>query len=56
MSLTDIMSGAGLATYAEIALVISFAAFAGVVVWVLRRPRREMEERARQVLEDDDEV
>ena len=53
MSLSDIMSAAGLDSYAKIGLLISFAAFAGVVVWVLMRPREEMEARARQVLEDD---
>ena len=46
------MSEAGLTDYAQAGLVISMATFVGIVVWVLRRPREEMEARARGVFED----
>lgn len=54
MSLSDIMSHAGLTRFAEIGLLISFAAFACVVVWALLLPRRQVEAFARQALEDDE--
>ena len=53
MSLSDIMSGSGTVGYAEIALVISFVAFLGVTIWVLLRPREEMEAKARLALDAD---
>jgi cbb3-type cytochrome oxidase subunit 3 len=34
MSLTDLMSGAGLAHYAVVALVLFFAVFVAVSVWL----------------------
>jgi hypothetical protein len=52
MDLTDVMSQAGLARYAEIGLVISIIAFIALVIWALRRPRREMDEIARSILDD----
>lgn len=54
MSLTDIMSEAGLVGYAEVGLVISFVVFVGVLLWTLRRPAEEMRARARAVFEGED--
>ena len=34
MSLTDIMSAAGLSSWTELALVLCFITFAAIVVWV----------------------
>jgi cbb3-type cytochrome oxidase subunit 3 len=53
MSLSDIVSNAGLATYAEIALVIFFLVFVGIVAYVFLR-RRGAWERMRQLPLDDD--
>lgn len=54
MSLTDIVSGMNLTIYPQVALVISLATFLGVVVYVVLRPRREIERQAHLPLEDDD--
>lgn len=54
MSLSDIMSEAGLAGYTQVALVICMITFVAIVIWVLRRPRAEMEDRARDVFEYDE--
>lgn len=40
MKLSDIMSHAGLAGYAEVAMVLFILAFAGIVWWVLRPANR----------------
>lgn len=53
MTLTDVMSHAGLVAYTEVGLVVSFVAFAAVVVWTMLRPREEMEAEARKPLEPD---
>ncbi len=34
MSLTDIMSAAGLSSWTELALILCFIAFAAIVLWV----------------------
>jgi cbb3-type cytochrome oxidase subunit 3 len=34
MSLTDVMSAAGLSSWTELALILCFIAFAAIVVWV----------------------
>jgi len=34
MSLTDIMSGAGLSSWTEVALILCFITFAAIVLWV----------------------
>ncbi len=34
MSLTDVMSAAGLSSWTEVALILSFITFAAIVVWV----------------------
>lgn len=53
MRLTDIMSNAGLAGYAEIALILFVAAFAVVAVLTFLPSRqREMDEASRLPLED----
>ncbi len=54
MSLTDVMSAAGLHGWAEVGLVISLVAFTAIVVRVARSPREEIDRAARQVLEPDD--
>ena len=55
MSLTDIMSSAGLAFYAEVALVLFLVVFLVVVVRLfLPSRRREMDEASRLPLDDDD--
>jgi cbb3-type cytochrome oxidase subunit 3 len=54
MRLSDVMSGSGLAFYAEVALVIFVAAFILILVRVFAPSRRrEMEEASRLPLEDD---
>lgn len=53
MRLSDIMSAAGLSSWAELGLIISFVTFTAVAVWVLIR-RSTVWERARFLpLEDD---
>lgn len=53
MRLSDIMSGAGLSIYAEIALVIFFGAFIAIVIRTfMPSRRREMDEAARLPLDD----
>jgi len=54
MSLTEIMSNAGLSRYAEIALLLFFFAFI-VIVWRIYRPGRRawLERQARLPLDDD---
>jgi cbb3-type cytochrome oxidase subunit 3 len=54
--LRDVMESAGLTIYAEIALVILFAAFAFTVVRTLVRKRGHYDELANLPLADDDEV
>ena len=41
MSLTDLMSHAGLAIFAEIGMVLFFIAFIGIAWWVLRPANRK---------------
>ncbi|HEX7122020.1 MAG TPA: cbb3-type cytochrome c oxidase subunit 3 [Gemmatimonadaceae bacterium] len=54
MSLTEIMSSAGLSRYAEIALVLFVVAFV-LIVWRIYLPsrKRSLEQAARLPLEDD---
>jgi len=49
MRLTDIMSGAGLAGYAVIAMIIFMAAFVAVIVWIFRPSRRHDLEANREI-------
>jgi len=54
MRLSDIMSGAGLAGYAEIALILFMVAFIGIVIRIFRPGRRqEMQAAARMPLDDE---
>lgn len=57
MSLTEIMSGAGLSRYAEIALVLFFLAFL-VILWRIYAPsrKRALERAARIPLHDDNDT
>jgi cbb3-type cytochrome oxidase subunit 3 len=48
-SLTDVVSGAGLSGYAEIALVLFFLAFVGVVISLFVPRRQRMYERLRHL-------
>ncbi len=51
--LHDVMSGAGLSVFAEVALLIFFAAFVVAVIYVLRRPKGHYDAVANLPLEDD---
>jgi cbb3-type cytochrome oxidase subunit 3 len=52
-SLTDVVSGAGLSVYAEIALVIFLVAFIGVVVSLFLPSRQRTYEHLRHLPMDD---
>lgn len=54
MKLSDVMSSMGLAGYAEIALVIFFTVFVGVVIHVYRRDLSPHFERASRMPLDDE--
>ncbi len=54
MSLTDIMSAAGLSSWTEVALVLCFVAFAAIVVWVFGVRRKPSYEHLRSLPLDDD--
>ncbi|MFO0569859.1 MAG: cbb3-type cytochrome c oxidase subunit 3 [Polyangiaceae bacterium] len=54
MKLSDIMSSMGLATYAEISLLIFFAVFMGVVFHVYKKGSQETFDRAGRMPLDDD--
>jgi cbb3-type cytochrome oxidase subunit 3 len=53
-SLTDVVSGAGLSMYAEIALVIFLIAFVGIVISLFAPGKRRMYEHLRRLPIDDD--
>jgi cbb3-type cytochrome oxidase subunit 3 len=54
MRLSDVVSGAGLAGYAEIALIIFLLAFIAIVLWVFSpRRRRSLEAKKHLPFEDD---
>lgn len=55
-SLTDVVSGAGLSVYAEIALVIFLVAFVGVVISLFLPSRQRTYEHLRQLPIDVDPV
>jgi cbb3-type cytochrome oxidase subunit 3 len=55
-SLTDVVSGAGLSGYAEIALIIFFIAFLGVVISLYLPSKQRTYERLRNLPIDDDAV
>lgn len=54
MHLSDIMAHAGLALYAEIALVLFLLVFVVVVVRIFRARKSDVERHARLPLEDDE--
>ena len=54
MSLSDIMSAAGLGSWAELALIVSFLTFVAIVVWVFRRRRSSWDHLRQLPLEPDD--
>lgn len=57
MRLTDIMSGSGLAFYAEVALILFFVAFVGIAVWTfLPSRKRTLEKASRMPLDHDDDA
>ncbi len=49
MRLTDIVSGAGLSSYAVIGLLIFFAAFVAIVWWIFSPRRRASLEAKKQI-------
>lgn len=55
MKLSDVVSAAGLAWYAEVALILFLLAFIGVVVWVSRPSRRATYDDASRLPLDDGE-
>jgi cbb3-type cytochrome oxidase subunit 3 len=55
MKLSDIMSAAGLSLYAEVALVLFFAAFVAIVIYVMRGKNCRRWEEARHIPLHDEE-
>jgi len=53
MRLSDIMSAAGLSSWAEVGLVISFVTFLAIVVFIFARKRSSWEHARSLPLEDD---
>jgi cbb3-type cytochrome oxidase subunit 3 len=53
MSLTDVMSAAGLSSWTELALVLCFITFAAIVVWVFVVRRKPSYEHLRNLPLDD---
>jgi len=54
MSLSDLMSHAGLARYAEVAMILFMLAFVAIVAWTFAPGRRrEMDEASRLPLDDE---
>ena len=54
MRLSDVMSHAGLARYAEVALILFLIAFLAIVIRLFRRSNRDELERASRLPLDDD--
>ena len=54
MKLSDIMAHAGLAGYAEVAMVLFLLAFAGILWWVFRPSHTAEYQRAARLPLDDD--
>jgi cbb3-type cytochrome oxidase subunit 3 len=54
MSLTDIMSAAGLTTYAELGLILCFITFMAIVLWVFAVRGKPSYEHQRQLPLDDE--
>ncbi len=49
MRLSDVIGGAGLAGYAEVALLLFLAAFLAIVLWLFWPGRRQRLERRKQL-------
>jgi cbb3-type cytochrome oxidase subunit 3 len=54
MSLTDIMSGAGLSHYAEVGLVLFMFAFVVIILWTFRPSKKASYDKAAQMPLDDE--
>jgi len=54
MSLTDVMSAAGLSSWTELALILCFITFAAIVFWVFVVRRKPSYEHLRNLPLDDD--
>ena len=54
MSLTDIMSDAGLSSYTEIAMVIFLAVFVAISIYIFSRKKSSNWDKAKQMPLDDD--
>ena len=54
MNLSDVMSAAGLSSWTEVALVLCFLTFAGIVVWVFFVRSKPSYDRLRNLPLDDD--
>jgi len=54
VKLSDVMSAMNLASYAEVALLLFFAAFIAVVIWVFRQSNARHWESAREMPLDDE--
>jgi cbb3-type cytochrome oxidase subunit 3 len=54
MSLTDVMSAAGLSSWTEVALILCFITFAAIVVWVFVVRGKPAYEHIRHLPLDDD--
>ena len=54
MSLSDVMSAAGLSSWTEVALVLCFLAFAAIVVWVFVVRSRPSYDHLREMPLNDD--
>ncbi|MGD9714046.1 MAG: CcoQ/FixQ family Cbb3-type cytochrome c oxidase assembly chaperone [Thermomicrobiales bacterium] len=52
MSLRDVVSGAGLSNYAVWALILFGVSFTAVFVWIITRPRKEIDRQSRIPLDD----
>jgi len=57
MSLSDIMSAAGLSSWAVVALILCFISFSAIVVWVFVIRKKPSYEHLRELpLEDDNPI
>jgi len=54
MGLSDVMSGAGLSGYAEVALVLFMLAFLGIVIALFRPSQKQRMDAASRLPFDDD--
>ena len=54
MGLKGLMTAMGMNGFALAGLLISFAAFAAILVWILMRPQGEMDNQARLCIDEDD--